>query len=64
MKDRDKIREQLSAYIDGELSAGGRRKIEQTVNSDPQIADELRKLQSVRQLLGNLPREHAEEQFV
>ena len=54
--EREAIREQLSAYIDGELSAQETRSVEQAVRQDPLLAAELRALRGVRERLLALPR--------
>jgi len=64
MTDRQKISEQLSAYLDGELSDAERKKVQHAVRSDRALAAELRRLRSLRKLLGGLPREQAGDLFV
>ena len=56
---RDKIREQLSAYVDGELTAAQARQVQEAVARDPGLAAELEALRSVRGLVGRLPRASA-----
>jgi len=64
MTDRQKILDQLSAYLDGELTPGEIKKVEQLLAEDAQVASELRKLQAVREMVADLPRWHAGEDFV
>jgi len=52
-------REQLSAYLDGELTAEEARRVEQAVEADADLARELADLRAVRELLAKMPREHA-----
>jgi hypothetical protein len=44
----------LSAYLDGELDAPGRRRVEQATRSDPAVADRLAALARVRDLVATL----------
>lgn len=62
--DRQTIREQLSAYLDGELSPDQVVRLEQAVEADPGLAKELAGLQLARDAVGNLPRQRAGEDFV
>jgi len=64
MTDREKILDQLSAYLDGELGQTEARKIERLLADDAELAGELRKLQAVRDMVAGLPREQAGEDFV
>ena len=64
MTGKDKILEQLSAYIDGELSDAARKEVEKIVKADPDLAAELRHLQTVRKMLRDLPPQHPGEDFV
>ncbi len=57
--ERETIREELSAYLDGELPQAEAGRIEQALKADPSLAAELESLRSVRQLLRQLPREKA-----
>jgi len=63
-KDRDNIRELLSAYIDGETTQDQSRSIEQAVATDPELAMELHELKAAKRLLMGLPRERAPRGFV
>ncbi|HUU21797.1 MAG TPA: hypothetical protein VM389_04595 [Phycisphaerae bacterium] len=56
---RDKLREQLSAYLDGELSGARAAEVAQAVEADAELAAELASLRKVRDLVGSLPRESA-----
>ncbi len=64
MTDRDKIREQLSAWLDGELSDSEVRRLEKAVELDAGLATELQQLCATRELIRRLPREQAPEDFV
>jgi hypothetical protein len=55
--------EQLSAYLDGELSPAEVQQIEQVLANDPALAEELRQLRATRDLLGQLPRTSAGPDF-
>jgi hypothetical protein len=63
-KDRDNIRELLSAYIDGEVTQEQSDAVENTVATDPELALELHELKSARSLLTTLPLERAPRGFV
>ncbi len=56
---RQEIGEQLSAYLDGELSEAEARRLEEAVRADAELAGELNSLRAVRGLLRELPRERA-----
>ena len=64
MNDKDKIREQLSAYLDGELADGDRKKLERELRSNKDLIDELRQLRSLSKMLHALPCEQTNEDFV
>ena len=51
--------EQLSAYLDGELSEADAAAVARALQADPQLAGELERLRAVRQLVASLPRESA-----
>lgn len=55
MNKRDRIREQLSAYIDGELSPSQMQRVGEAVEADAELAAELESLRAVRELLRSLP---------
>ncbi len=64
MDDNDTIREQLSAYMDGELSEQEAQRVERATEADPALAEELASLRATRRVLHDLPRERAGEDFV
>jgi len=64
MTGKDKILEQLSAYIDGELTEPERKEVEKLIETDPHLAAELRNIQTVRNMLRDLPRQRPGEDFV
>ncbi|MBL7222059.1 MAG: hypothetical protein ISS69_18265 [Phycisphaerae bacterium] len=63
-EDRDKIRDILSAYIDGEVTQEQARSVEQAVAEDPELALELHELTAARRLVMGLPRQRAPRGFV
>src|SRR4051812_35968358 len=46
----------LSAYLDGELDPAQRAEVESALLSNPALAERLRQLAAVRDLVANLPR--------
>lgn len=56
--------EQLSAYLDGELTPAEVRKVEELLASDPALSAEMEALRGVRQMLRELPRTRASDDFV
>lgn len=56
--------EQLSAYLDGELSDAERQRLERALAEDAQLAAELDELRQVRQMLRAFGVERAPEDFV
>ncbi|MFB3890431.1 MAG: anti-sigma factor [Phycisphaerae bacterium] len=64
MSDRDKICEELSAYLDGELPDEQVRRIEQALRYDPALARELEQLRATRALVRAAPRQRAPDDFV
>src|SRR4051812_21215633 len=46
----------LSAYLDGELDPDQRSSIEAALLADPELAEQLRRLAAVRELVAGLPR--------
>ncbi len=62
--ERDNIREQLSAYLDGELGAAQQRQVEAALETDEQLRTELEQLRRVRDMVGSLPVAEAPEGFV
>jgi anti-sigma factor RsiW len=59
----ENLREQLVAYLDGELSAEESRHIEALMASNPAIRDEIARLESTWRMLDTLPRAEADEAF-
>ena len=57
--ERDNLLEQLSAYLDGELSSAESLTIKAALANDASLADELRALQTTRELLQSIPDEPA-----
>ena len=55
MSGKGKISEQLSAYLDGELSQAESRRVDEMVAGDPALSAELESLRTVQSLLRNLP---------
>ena len=64
MSNIEEISEQLSAYLDGELSGEETRRVEEMLADDPALSDELESLREVRQLLRSLPREQAPDGLI
>jgi negative regulator of sigma E activity len=64
MTEREKICEQLSAYLDGELTAAEAQRVQQAVAENASLAGELTGLRYTRELLRRLPRAHAPGDFV
>ena len=64
MTDRDTIREQLSAYLDGELDDAAATAVEAACANDPAMAAELARLRAARDMVRHLPREKAPPDFV
>jgi len=64
MSENEKIREQLSAYLDGELNEADRRRVEQALAGDETLSAELETLRATRDLVHSLPRAEAPEGFV
>ena len=63
MSDKEEIREQLSAYLDGELSESEARRITAALAEDPGLTAELEGLRATRDVLRNLPRLRAGADF-
>jgi anti-sigma factor RsiW len=57
------LREQLSAYLDGELDDAARGDVELRIASDPALCEELRRLSKVWECLDDLPRAEADAAF-
>lgn len=64
MSDKDKTSQQLSAYLDGELSEADQKKLQAAIEGDEALAEQLRQLKALRQLLRQLPRAQAGDDFV
>ena len=64
MTEREKICEQLSAYLDGELTAAEAQRVQQAVAENASLAGELTGLRYTRELLRRLPRAKAPGDFV
>lgn len=64
MNDRDKTSEQLTAYMDGQLSPAESRCVEQMLEKDAELARELAELRATRELVRSLGVERAPEDFV
>lgn len=56
-------REELVAYLDGELDADGRRRVEERLRRDPQARAEADALQRTWALLDHLPRSESSPNF-
>ncbi len=61
MNEKEEIYQQLSAYIDGELSEDEARLLEEMLHRSPEIAEELKSLRRVQRLVRELPFERAPE---
>ncbi|MCE5278554.1 MAG: hypothetical protein ABFD92_00460 [Planctomycetaceae bacterium] len=64
MNKRDEISNELSAYLDGELSPSRVRQIDEVLAYDKDLAGELERLKATRNLLRQLPRERTADDFV
>ncbi|MCE5325613.1 MAG: hypothetical protein LLG01_04300 [Planctomycetaceae bacterium] len=64
MNNRDEISNDLSAYLDGELSPSRVRQIDEVLAYDKDLAGELARLKATRSLVQQLPREQAAADFV
>ena len=56
-------RELLSAYVDGELSAGQRRTVQRLLDRSPEAREYLRQIQANAENLRNLPRRQLDAEF-
>jgi len=63
MDDRQKQFEQLSAYLDGELTASEALDLQRALAADEELAGELESLRRTRELLRGLPTEPAPDNF-
>jgi len=61
MSENEKKFEQLSAYLDGELTAAEAKRVEEALRRDESLAEELAALRATRDLVRNLPRQGAPE---
>ncbi len=57
------LQEELNAYLDGELDAEATRRIEQLLADDPQVRDELHRLERAWAMLDRLPRVEVGDTF-
>ncbi|HUU59702.1 MAG TPA: hypothetical protein VMZ50_09165 [Phycisphaerae bacterium] len=64
MNEKERIREQLSAYLDAELNEGDAERVARAAEADPHVAAEIEQLSDVRRLVRSLPRERAPKGFV
>ncbi len=64
ISDPDKLSEQIVAYLDGELSAGERRELEERLARDPKFREQLNSYRRAWDLLDELPTTTAGERFV
>jgi len=64
MNEKERIREQLSAYLDAELNEGDAERVARAAEADPHVAAEIEQLKAVRHLVRSLPRERAPKDFV
>ncbi|MBN1554789.1 MAG: zf-HC2 domain-containing protein [Phycisphaerae bacterium] len=63
MTEHEDIREQLSAYLDGELSEPDARRVEEALADDARLAEDLEQLRKTRRLVQSLPRERLGDDF-
>ncbi len=63
MNEQEDIGEQLSAYLDGELSDEQARRVEQAIKDDPSLARKLADFKAARELVRSLPPHKAPEDF-
>jgi len=59
MSNREKIQYDLSAYLDGELTAERTQQVRQALDQDPALSAEMDGIRAVRDLLAALPRTRA-----
>ena len=59
----DQLHEELTAYLDGELSAEAVRQVEDRLARDPDYRHELQRLEKTWNLLDRLPRATVDESF-
>ncbi len=63
MSDAERKSEKLSALIDGELTSADTWDLEKAIETDPELAGELRALRATRDVLRKLPPERAPDDF-
>jgi len=59
----DKVREEICAYLDGELPAEDGREVEERLAAEPHFRDELQGMERAWRLLDELPHTEADEKF-
>ena len=57
------LREQLVAYLDGELDADASQRIDELLSTDPRVRQELSQLERTWDLLDRLPRAEVDQSF-
>lgn len=63
MVDNDSLQEELTAYLDGELTSEHRRRVEDRLAREPEYRAELRRMQRAWDMLEKLPRATVDESF-
>ena len=63
LDDRQRLEEELVAYLDGELDADDSRRIEERLATDATVRQELTRLERSWRLLDRLPRSEVSENF-
>ncbi|MCK5557244.1 MAG: zf-HC2 domain-containing protein, partial [Candidatus Hydrogenedentes bacterium] len=63
MSDIENISEQLSAYLDGELTQSQARRVAAALAENPELTAELEELRKTRSLLRDLPRRCVGDDF-
>lgn len=64
MSEREEYSGDLSAYLDGELSRSRRRRLDEVLQYDRELAGELDRLRATRELIHSLPVEQPPREFV
>jgi hypothetical protein len=64
MTGHDKILDQLSAYLDGELTDAEAKRVEEAVRRSKELTDELARLRATRDLIRGLPKAKAPDGLV
>ena len=62
--ERERLEEDLVAYLDGEMDLPGSREIENRLAREPEVRRQLQRLQQSWDLLDRLPRSHVDDTFV